>query len=179
MSGELLAALMRAKDGVLVVVPASSWRREHHDPSSFWDTKYQNDPPTRLFIFAELGHDIPAQVDADGKLTDWGTAIIAELDLAIWYKSDSLPTAPTERPAGWPITPEPPHQDATEAGLRVFLQGYALGAIEQGYTPTREDHRRIAAKEYKATNAEVDAVFAGLSERLKNPNRSKGKTTLK
>jgi len=90
-SGDLLAALMRSKDGVLVLVPASSWRREHHDSSSFWDTKYQNDPPTRPFIFAELGHDIPAQVDTDGNLTDWGTAMIAEFDLALWSKAGSLP----------------------------------------------------------------------------------------
>ena len=178
-SGELFAALMRAKDGVLVVVPASSWRREHHDPSRFWDTKHQNDPPNRPFIFAELGHDIPAQVDVDGNLTDWGTAIIADLDLAVWSKAGSLPQAPTERPANWPMTPEPPRQDLAETELRLFLQGYALGSIMQRYTPTRDDHRRIAAQEFDATNAQADAVYAQLPKRLKNADRSKGKTALK
>jgi len=108
-------------------------------------------------------------------MADWGTAIIAELDLAIWCKSDSLPEAPTVRPDNWSGTAEIRRQHLAEAELRVFLQGYAVGAMERGYTPTREDHRRIAAQEFDATNIEADAVFAQLPKRLKNADRSKGK----
>jgi hypothetical protein len=175
-AGELIAALVRRADGVLITIPTSSWRRDHHEPMAFFGEEQELDPPTTPFGYAALGRDIPAVADAHGNLTDWGTPVIAEFDLAVWLNADQLPPAPMERPADWPVTPETLRRDATEIELSNFMMGYALGVIEcSDKPPRRDDHRKVVAKEFYATTDQVDKAFRDLPARFKNHDRSKGK----
>ena len=175
-SGELLAALVRRADGVLITIPASSWRRDHHERMAFSVEEQELDPPTTPFGSAALGRDVPAVADAHGNLTAWGTPVIAEFDLAVWLNADDLPPTPMERPADWPVTPETLRRDATEIELSNFMMGYALGVIEcSDKPPRRDDHRKVVAKEFHATTDQVDKAFRDLPARFKNHDRSKGK----
>lgn len=179
-SGTLLAALLRRADGVLITIPARSWRRDHHEPMAFFGEEQELDPPTTPFGYAALGRDIPAVADAHGNLTDWGTPVIAEFDLAVWFNEAPLPIEPAERPADWVITSKAPPRDAIEKELRAFLTGYAFGIIDRGDKPaTRDDHRRIAAQQYHATNDQADKIFHSLPARLKNRNPNGAKITPK
>lgn len=172
-AGELYAVVMK-RSGDLVYVPPAYWRSGYTRPAGDpWDeSPSEVRVPVRPFRDAMDGRAVPAGHPPPEEINDWGTALIAAHDLAIWRGHESLPAEPSERPSDWPTPPA--ERAADEEGLYLFVTGLAMGASERGNPFTRDEIRRLAKKQMLATAREADAAFARLGNRFKNPDRSKG-----
>jgi len=104
----------------------------------------------------------------------WAVPIIAQSDLARWLGSGDLPAEPLERPTDWPYRSEDLAARASEEQLYWFVVGYAVRACETGRPATRDEVRDAAIRENVAKAREAERAHAGLPDRLKNLNRSKG-----